>query len=465
MLSWMIQALVPAALLAVAALLAEQAAIRLRLPVRGIWILAMALSLGLPFLGQVLPAAAPTALAAALAASPVTGTQGLARQVEGVLPLAWLALSLASLGVLALGAALLRWKSRAWRRGRMASLDVFLSRNTGPAVFGWLRPAIVVPGWLECLPPHRRDLALAHERSHIGARDPQLLAGALLLLAAMPWNLPLWWQFRRLRSAIEIDCDARVIGAGADLVDYGETLIDLGRQSAHIPGLLCVAPGSKTFLERRIRIMTSSLSQRSRIAIGALVCAAIGTAAIAAELAPPPTDAMPTLAQAAEPPGRAGAGPATDVDASGPQALEALRKAQSEAQARVDELEARADALEARLEAESEARAEAEQGRREAEDEARAQGREERSSARAESREKAAAMREEMARKREAESEARAGAQEIKRAAESEERSRRAEMAEAQARKHAAESSAREEEVRHKMEEDAAQGAQATPKK
>jgi len=445
MLSWMIQALLPATFLGFAGLLAEQAGIRMRLPVRGIWIGSMALSVLLPFVGQVLPGAKP----AALAALPMTVALGSPPQFEGVLPLAWLALSLALLGVLAVGSGLLRWRSRSWRRGRMASLEVFLSPDTGPAVFGWLRPAIVVPGWLECLPPHRRDLALAHERSHIRARDPQLLAGALLLLAAMPWNLPLWWQLQRLRGAIEIDCDARLIGAGADLVDYGETLIDLGRQSARIPGLLCAAPATKTFLERRIRIMTSSLSRRSRIAIGALACAAIGTAAIAAELTPPPTDSLPMLAQSGQSTRGAEAAPAADVAASQRQALEALRKAQLEAQARVDELEAKADALEARLEAESEARAEAEQGRQEEEAQARAQAREQRAAERAESREKAAAMREEMARKREAEADARGKA---------------AAMAEETAKKKAAETAAQIEEARRKMEAEAAHGTQQTPR-
>ncbi|UUZ52386.1 hypothetical protein LP419_22985 [Massilia sp. H-1] len=47
----------------------------------------------------------------------------------------------------------------------------------------------------------------------MAARDPQLLGLALLVLVAMPWNLPMWWQLRRLRHAIEVDCDARVLAA------------------------------------------------------------------------------------------------------------------------------------------------------------------------------------------------------------------------------------------------------------
>ena len=35
-----------------------------------------------------------------------------------------------------------------------------------------------------------------------------------MAVVLMPWNLPLWWQWRRLRFAIEVDCDARVLASG-----------------------------------------------------------------------------------------------------------------------------------------------------------------------------------------------------------------------------------------------------------
>jgi hypothetical protein len=31
----------------------------------------------------------------------------------------------------------------------------------------------------------------------------------------------LWWQLRRLRHAIEVDCDARVLMAGHNMTTYG----------------------------------------------------------------------------------------------------------------------------------------------------------------------------------------------------------------------------------------------------
>ena len=37
----------------------------------------------------------------------------------------------------------------------------------------------------------------------------------------MPWNLALWWQLRRLRLAVEMDCDNRVVAALGDPNPYG----------------------------------------------------------------------------------------------------------------------------------------------------------------------------------------------------------------------------------------------------
>ena len=51
-------------------------------------------------------------------------------------------------------------------------------------------------------------------------------------LVCTPWNVPLWWQFRRLRYAIEVDCDASVLRSGGDARQYGETLLAVGQRQA-----------------------------------------------------------------------------------------------------------------------------------------------------------------------------------------------------------------------------------------
>ena len=58
------------------------------------------------------------------------------------------------------------------------------------------------------------------EASH--GRDPLVLHAAALLALVTPWNLALWWLNRRLRLAVELDCDARVL-AGKLEGDDAET--------------------------------------------------------------------------------------------------------------------------------------------------------------------------------------------------------------------------------------------------
>lgn len=133
--------------------------------------------------------------------------------------------------------------------------NVFVSDRLGPAVFGFFKPRVILPRWL-LENAELRDPVLRHECAHIASRDQLVLLGALLLAAAMPWNIGLWWQVRRLRIAIEIDCDARVLRAGTDPAIYGEALLTVRRRLSSVP-LGAVALGEPiSKLERRIRIMT-----------------------------------------------------------------------------------------------------------------------------------------------------------------------------------------------------------------
>lgn len=308
MLAWMICALPPAVALSLAALLAEQAARQRHAPSRWIWVAALASSLLFPLVGPALLEIAPVRLP--LPPLPVALREvqslGAPLSLDALLRNLWWVLSAVMLGLLAGAALVLRRRARGWRRARLGGTDVYVAASAGPAVFGWWRPQIVLPEWLAQAPARQRELALAHEQSHLDAYDPQLLAIALALLAIMPWNLPLWWQLHRLRCAIEVDCDARVLRGGGDLMDYGETLIELSQHQRRQLGLLAATAQPLSFLERRIRIMSSQPGRWSRVAAGALLCLALGVVAVAAELTPPqmaramvpaapPAPAMPAI--------------------------------------------------------------------------------------------------------------------------------------------------------------------------
>jgi TonB family protein len=102
-------------------------------------------------------------------------------------------------------------------------------------------------------------------------------------IALMPWNPALWWQLRRLRAALEIDCDARVLAAHRDVTRYGLLLLAVAQRRATPLRGLAGAPAlaeSTSDLSRRITAMRTPLPRRRllRTAIG-LASAAIAVAA------------------------------------------------------------------------------------------------------------------------------------------------------------------------------------------
>ena len=49
---------------------------------------------------------------------------------------------------------------------------------------------------------------------HVRTKDPLTLALGLAAVVVAPWNPLAWWQHRRLRDAVEVDCDRRVLSEG-----------------------------------------------------------------------------------------------------------------------------------------------------------------------------------------------------------------------------------------------------------
>jgi TonB family protein len=166
---------------------------------------------------------------------------------------------------------------------------VVLTPDLGPAVTGLGRGRVVLPRWLWRLGATERRLAVAHEREHLRAGDPWLLAGARLLAALMPWNLPLWWGLRRLRLAVETDCDRRVLRAGADPRAYGDLLLSVGERSRPVRGLAALAERT-SFLERRIDQMTRATTKWRGPKAALAGAVALAAVAVACESPTPTAD-------------------------------------------------------------------------------------------------------------------------------------------------------------------------------
>lgn len=309
MLAWMVYVLVVSLALSAAALAVEKAALARRASTRWVWGLAILASLLLPMaissISTGSPAAPVTAkpaasqssfplrrltsdeLSPAIWVSDSAGPVAASPDINTLLERVWLFSSLTMLAVLFASAAQLNWRKRRWERGTVLGVPVYITGTIGPAIVGLLRPCIVVPSWLMDETVEKKTLVIAHEQSHIEARDAQLLSIAVLLLAAMPWNLPLWWQLHRLRRAIELDCDARVLRHGHDVRRYGEALIAVGeKQSANIMVVAAMSE-SKSFLEQRIRTMLRKPGKWAWLSAIVLAGAGIGFAAVAAQVVPP----------------------------------------------------------------------------------------------------------------------------------------------------------------------------------
>src|SRR4029077_8708840 len=157
----------------------------------------------------------------------------------------------------------------------------------GPAVVGLLRPRIVIPAWLTQTSASHQAMVIAHEQAHLAGHDPQVLTVALFLLVLMHWNLPLWWQLHRLRYAIEVDCDTRVLEGGVDTGQYGETLIDVSQRPSGYIGAVAAMSESRSFLEERITIMVSRPAKWGAVAALMFGCLALALVAVAAQVTPP----------------------------------------------------------------------------------------------------------------------------------------------------------------------------------
>jgi hypothetical protein len=176
-------------------------------------------------------------------------------------------------------------RRRSWRATTIEGVPTLISRSIGPAVVGYLHPAIVLPAWVASMDDRRRRLVIMHEQEHLNAKDNQLLGIATLVVTLMPWNAALWWQLRRLRQGVELDCDRRVLTRAPDAERYGELLIEMGQRASMGEFALAAFAESSSFLERRIRSIFASRPQRARLVLGAF--GALGLASLLLAWKPP----------------------------------------------------------------------------------------------------------------------------------------------------------------------------------
>ena len=361
MLVWILYSLAISVAFAAAAWLLDRAGRAIRWPIRGVWIMAIALSAAWPFVARAwvtdrsadgvagltapsatVATAAPTTSIAAVPSGEAAPTPSRARELVGRLATAaapldtplrwcWVAMSVLVLLRLVRDGLRLRHLSRRWRAETLDGTRVLVSADQGPAVVGVRQPRIVIPAWVLEADADTRSLILRHEDAHRSARDSLLLFGARIAVAIAPWNASLWWQSRRLRLAIEMDCDGRVLSSDAPLDRYAEILLATAERRAMRPIAAAAAlTESPSDLERRIDHMSRTAPRFPRaiavvLALAALAAAAPSMMGAPPEIAPSPasealaTDVGPAPAATAKAPSADGlASVATRASAAAP---------------------------------------------------------------------------------------------------------------------------------------------------
>lgn len=171
---------------------------------------------------------------------------------------------------------------------QLHDVPVRVSDELGPLVIGATTAAIIVPRWLLSRTSEEQRLVVQHEQAHVDAHDPLLLLAGCLAAATMPWNPATWYILARLRLAIELDCDARMLAHGASPRRYGQLLIELSAAPS-FRSRLHSAPAFSyraSHLERRLHTMTArpTAFRGTRRTLALVVATSAALAACGSEL-------------------------------------------------------------------------------------------------------------------------------------------------------------------------------------
>jgi beta-lactamase regulating signal transducer with metallopeptidase domain len=263
MIGWFVYAVQVGVCLAALAWAMDAVGRLLRQPSRFIWLGAVIFSISLAARAAIVSPEAPATVQTGVPAFDILQTSVItAQQRVPAVPEQYIA-GLWVLATLLVGLSFaaahwrLRRSSRTWPATDLQGHRVRIAPSTGPLVLGLFRPEIVVPRWVLTRPPAEQNVILTHEIEHLNAGDQNLLAIGCLAAALMPWNPACWIMVARLRLAIEIDCDARVLRGGVSPRSYGSLLVDVAESSSPFPlGTMGLAARS-SHLHSRILAMQS----------------------------------------------------------------------------------------------------------------------------------------------------------------------------------------------------------------
>lgn len=286
--TWMLAATALGLLAGGSALAAERVFRLLNRQGRHLWVLALVVTCGWPLLAPMLsrPFAESTKKLVTISATPTSAAGAVVAVVDEPsvrerlaaldtpLLVLWAAVSVLLFARAVVGLLALRRIARSAEPQTVVGRSVLISTSVGPAAFGIVRPRIVLPRWSLELDTPMRELVVRHEVEHVKAADPAVLTVAWLFVALLPWNAGLWWIVRRLRTATELDCDHRVVRAGADRRQYAHLLLLISQRQSETAFASMIA-GAPTTLPLRIAAMHNTPPARRGLRAVAFALAAM----------------------------------------------------------------------------------------------------------------------------------------------------------------------------------------------
>jgi Tol biopolymer transport system component len=158
---------------------------------------------------------------------------------------------------------------------------VVTDRIKSPALFGFVRPRILLPqGLIETLGLDDLHYVFLHELAHLKRRDIYV-AWLICLLQVLHWFNPLiWFAFRRMRTDQEMAADALALSAAGtgESRRYGQTIVSLLERFSrpqYLPSLAGILE-NPSHIERRIQMIAKFKGTTCRPLLAMVVLAVLG---------------------------------------------------------------------------------------------------------------------------------------------------------------------------------------------
>lgn len=169
--------------------------------------------------------------------------------------------------------------ARLWRSAARAPQLRFARTNDLPAgVFGWLRPAVIIPPHLQAnFDASEREAFLRHEFQHLYKRDPLWLL-LQINLRNLLWMHPLlWWLEHRIRTERELIRDQEVIHKTNNPKSYLSCLMKASKIELNEPRATSVCLNGSPFARR-----VKAIARAGRSGVASILSAGASFAALAA---------------------------------------------------------------------------------------------------------------------------------------------------------------------------------------